>query len=399
MKAIAIQQPFASFIAMGLITEWSMPFATDYRGRILIVASAEGLSREEVRQLPATWLHILYNHDMMHNMDDIFFFDYDDIVSYPLSCVVGYANIVDCSNNAEDFEHSTWYRGGTAWRFANPHYYKFDDLRVATFYDDFFEIPDIDGRTTRHFVPGKPFYPFFMDGELYIRQSIDAHYDENIEDYSKQTTTIWFYADDPFMQIALTGNIGSMELMPCQYVCYAAEQNEFYTRQKLIRASVDKDERGDLRFMLQLDSSTFEHIPVDKVRNPAFTDYFQDGYALDERGLVFYLDHKTLNHAILFLGDYVIPDGVENIDFEAFEFCKGLLSITLPDSVKCIGYQAFKCCEDLRSVHLGRGIEEIELYAFWGCNSLKEITIPKGSREYFMQFESLNEVRHLIKER
>lgn len=399
MKAIAIQQPFASFIAMGLINVWSMPFATDYRGRVLIVASDKGLSKEEAHQLPQTWLHILYNHDMMHNMDDLFFNGYDDIVSYPLCCVVGYANIVDCSDKAEDFEYCTWYRGGTAWRFANPHYCKFDDLPVTAISHRFFDVSGIDGRTTRHFVPGKPFYPFFKDGNLYVQQSIDAHYDENIEDNTNHTTTIWFYADDPFMQLALTGEVEGTELLPCKYVCYAAEQSKFYTRKKLLRASIEKDSRGDLCFMLKLDSSAHDRVPIANVIKPIFTDYVQDDYAVDDRGLEFSLDHKTLYRTVLFVGDYVVPDGVEFIEFEAFAFCDGLLSITIPDSVRRIGYHAFQCCKDLKTVRLGRGIEEIELFAFWGCDNLKEIIIPKGMREHFMQFESIEEVKHLIKEK
>ena len=396
MKAIAIQQPFASFIAMGIIDVWSVPFTTDYRGRVLIVATDKG----DAQSLPSVWRHVLYNHDMMHNMDDIFFIDMDDIVSYSLSMVVGYADIVDSSDKPEDFDGNIWYRGGTALQFVNPHYFNAGLVHeVKDFPQGIFDVPGIDGRATRHFVQGTPFYPFYNEGNLFIQQSVDAYYHENDEDYNNQTMTVWFYADDPYMQVALTGKVGGTDLMPCCYVCNIVDGDDFYIRHKFVSACVENNSDGELCFKITVDDSSFEHISKNDVQKPVFMDYKENGYSLDEKGALFTLDHKRLNRVPLYIGDYVIPNGVESIEDEACEFCNGLTSVILPDSVKRIGHQAFQHCKDLHTIQLGKGIEEIEDYAFYGCEKLKHIIIPKGYKEHFCEIDSLREVKHLIIEK
>ena len=48
----------------------------------------------------------------------------------------------------------------------------------------------------------------------------------------------------------------------------------------------------------------------------------------------------------------VIPDDVTNIGQNAFEYCKGLTSISIPDSVKSIGDDAFFGCTGLISINV-----------------------------------------------
>jgi hypothetical protein len=137
MKAIAIQAPFASFIAMGIIDVWNMPFKTDYRGRVLIVADKPRETSEQEDKIPVLWHHILYNNDLMHNMGDIFYINLFTFVQYPVGEVVGYVDIVDSSDNPNNFVGNPWYQGGIAWRFANPHFYEpeYDDEVIT-------DIPD-----------------------------------------------------------------------------------------------------------------------------------------------------------------------------------------------------------------------------------------------------------------
>jgi len=73
----------------------------------------------------------------------------------------------------------------------------------------------------------------------------------------------------------------------------------------------------------------------------------------------------------------VIPDGVGNIDIQAF-VGTGLTSIAIPDSVTNIGQSAFLDCSSLTSVTLGQSLASIGDYAFGGCPNLTNIFLPKS---------------------
>ena len=130
-------------------------------------------------------------------------------------------------------------------------------------------------------------------------------------------------------------------------------------------------------------------------------------------------------------GQVIIPNGVTEIGYSAFEGCKGLTSIEIPDSVtnidggsfgscslesisvsrgnksfkskqNCclskngktlvfgckssiipkgvtkIGDCAFEGCEGLTSIEIPDSVTEIGDFAFWGCEGLTSIEIPKG---------------------
>lgn len=99
-------------------------------------------------------------------------------------------------------------------------------------------------------------------------------------------------------------------------------------------------------------------------------------------------------------GDVVVPDGVTEIGYEAFKYCKsltgiiipegvtrignsafadtGLASVTFPNSVGIIGRGAFHWCEKLTAVTLPESIAEIEPETFAGCKCLTQITFPNA---------------------
>jgi hypothetical protein len=255
MKAIAIQAPFASFIAMGIIDVWNMPFKTDYRGRVLIVADKPRETSEQEDEIPVLWHHILYNNDLMHNMGDIFYINLFTFAQYPFGEVVGYVDIVDSSDNPSDFMGNPWYQGGIAWRFANPHFCEPDcDDEINVDIPDtcgFFDIPKINGKQTRFYEEGKPIYPYIKDDELFIQQSFDAYYRENEDDCENETSTIWYYADDPYMQLALTGKIGGTEILPFKILNHKLEQHEEFSRHRIIKTYIEPDCNGDLCFCIK----------------------------------------------------------------------------------------------------------------------------------------------------
>ena len=71
-----------------------------------------------------------------------------------------------------------------------------------------------------------------------------------------------------------------------------------------------------------------------------------------------------------------LPEGLECIGDNAFQFCTQLSRINIPSTVKMIGYCAFINCESLESVELPEGLEHLGDGAFAGCLSLQSIILP-----------------------
>lgn len=72
-----------------------------------------------------------------------------------------------------------------------------------------------------------------------------------------------------------------------------------------------------------------------------------------------------------------IPDGVTEIEEDAFNGCYSLTSITIPDSVTSIGRHAFVGCRQLTSINIPDSVTEIGDEAFFDCDSLDASTIEK----------------------
>ena len=92
-------------------------------------------------------------------------------------------------------------------------------------------------------------------------------------------------------------------------------------------------------------------------------------------GIIYTSDMKTAIATTMYQTDVVIPEGVEEIDREAFADCQ-LTSIKFPDSLKNIGREAFRRCRNLRSVVFGTGITKIRNYTFENCVNLEKVTLP-----------------------
>lgn len=78
---------------------------------------------------------------------------------------------------------------------------------------------------------------------------------------------------------------------------------------------------------------------------------------------------------------YTVPDGVEYIGEDAFEFT-ALENVTLPESLKAIGEWAFCPAENLKSIYIPSNVESIADNAFLLCNALAEITVDEENKYY-----------------
>ena len=92
-------------------------------------------------------------------------------------------------------------------------------------------------------------------------------------------------------------------------------------------------------------------------------------------GIIYTSDMKTIIASTMYQTDIVIPEGVENIDCEAFADCH-LTSIKLPDSLINIKKEAFRRCMNLRSVVFGTGVTKIQSYTFESCINLENVILP-----------------------
>jgi hypothetical protein len=69
----------------------------------------------------------------------------------------------------------------------------------------------------------------------------------------------------------------------------------------------------------------------------------------------------------------MIPAGMTNIDFAAFEFCSALQSIRLPDGLQSLGPGAFYGCSSLTNVTIPASVTVLDYDAFFGCANLEGI--------------------------
>lgn len=72
-------------------------------------------------------------------------------------------------------------------------------------------------------------------------------------------------------------------------------------------------------------------------------------------------------------GDVVIPEGVKEIDNQAFTGCEGLASVTIPESVRKIRFYAFGECS-IQAVTIPKSVQSIEESAFCECENLTSVT-------------------------
>jgi hypothetical protein len=87
--------------------------------------------------------------------------------------------------------------------------------------------------------------------------------------------------------------------------------------------------------------------------------------------------------------EYVIPSGVEEIDWGAFTSSVKLTSLTLPSTLKEIKDYAFYGCTGLRSITIPASVTSIGRYALWGCTSLDRITVASGNPIYIDRNDAL----------
>ncbi len=75
-------------------------------------------------------------------------------------------------------------------------------------------------------------------------------------------------------------------------------------------------------------------------------------------------------------GSFVVPDGVEEIAWNAFAYSQ-LSSVDITDGVTTIGSSAFYNCYQLRTVNIPGSVKEIGGAAFYGCSHLQQVDLAQ----------------------
>lgn len=99
----------------------------------------------------------------------------------------------------------------------------------------------------------------------------------------------------------------------------------------------------------------------------------------DQKTIIIPKGIKTIGRAC-FAGtnveEVVLPEGIETIDSDAFNFCTKLKKINFPETLKVISYGAFSGCFLLETVILPKVMKEINNYAFYTAG-IKHLTLPE----------------------
>lgn len=106
-----------------------------------------------------------------------------------------------------------------------------------------------------------------------------------------------------------------------------------------------------------------------------------NAFYCDVDGVVFNKKKTTLLFAPQGIsGKYTVPDGVTEIESNAFSSCSKLTSVKISNSVTFIGSSAFRGCSSLTSITIPSGVTEIDAYMFKDCGSLTRITVAEDSK-------------------
>ena len=89
------------------------------------------------------------------------------------------------------------------------------------------------------------------------------------------------------------------------------------------------------------------------------------------------------------LVNVTIGEKIDKIYAEAFQECNNIANITICSGCTSIGYHAFENCDSLKSVIIPDSVTELDDGIFYGCDSLESVTLPSKLTALQCNFEVL----------
>lgn len=117
--------------------------------------------------------------------------------------------------------------------------------------------------------------------------------------------------------------------------------------------------------------SSLNYITVDEA-NPVY----------DSRENCNAIIETATNTLLVGCGNTVIPNTIESINSNSFEYNRVLTKIDIPNSVVSIGDYAFSYCVNLANLHIGNSVNRITATMFEECVNLVDISIDDGNPKY-----------------
>lgn len=124
-------------------------------------------------------------------------------------------------------------------------------------------------------------------------------------------------------------------------------------------------------------------------------------YYSSDDGVLYTRDKKTLIRCpVSKEGVIEIPEGVEEIEYQAFWRCRKITRVKFPSTLKNINSEAFASCSSLKDIEFNSEIQSLGSFlknsVFFGCNSLINLKLPNQIRyigkNSFSQCENLKYV-------
>ena len=128
--------------------------------------------------------------------------------------------------------------------------------------------------------------------------------------------------------------------------------------------------------------NSFTEIEIDGIKQSSMTT----GYTFStvgEHTVKYYLYNNYMGYSTFYgcnrLIDVIIPNGVNTITSQAFQYCTNLESIELPDSITTISNSAFTSCHKLESATIPNSVTYVGECAFWYCQALTSCTMSTSA--------------------
>ena len=134
MKALAVQQPWAALLCLGIKDVENRTWSTKHRGKLLIVASQKKVTKNFMNTLPDEMYWELMNQMKMNNVTT-------DLQSLYTSAVIGYVEVVDC---VEEYDSPWADPDSIKWVVRNAHIFTEPQLVGYKAKLNVFDIPEID---------------------------------------------------------------------------------------------------------------------------------------------------------------------------------------------------------------------------------------------------------------